>query len=169
MGRGVNMETSTWTQQLCESAFGVPCMRQPYHPGPWEARLTRTDSEWDSSVAWVVPSEHAEPAALRVQFPWERDLRICVNRTFANTPFLSMDVRTDGDDLEVLEINGAFGIPFQWSVGDVGFGQDMFRWIVSRAWAGAQHPDRWGPRAVAYAKNQLFKFQTRSQPSRYWF
>jgi len=169
MGRGVNLESEAWTVQTCENMFQGACMRQPYHPGPWEVRITRTGSAWDPSIAWVVPSEHAEPAALRVQFPWESELHACVERVLPRTPFLSMDVRTDGVDVEVLEVNGAFGIPFQWSVGDVGFGTDMFRWLASRTVAGAQHPSLWPTRAVAYAQNQWFKFCTRRFPFRFWF
>lgn len=169
MGRGVDMESEAWTLHSCERAFGVQCMRQPYHSGPWEARITRNENHWDPAIAWVVPSEHNEPAPLRVEFPWQRDLQRCVQRTFPHTPFLSMDLRSNGHDLRVLEVNGAFGIPFQWSVGDVSFGFDMFRWGVSRAWEGSQHPERWVPRGLAYVKNQLFKFQTRHHPSRFWF
>jgi hypothetical protein len=169
MGRGVNIESEAWTVKTCETMFEGACMRQPYHPGPWETRITRTGGEWDPAVAWVVPSEHSEPAALRVHFPWEESLRACVEHTLPHTPFLSMDVRSNGWDVEVLEVNGAFGIPFQWSVGDVSFGVDMLRWLMSRTIAGALHPSRWPARAVAYVQNQSFKFRTRRHPFRFWF
>lgn len=169
MGRGVNKESDGWTVATCEDAFNVPCMRQAFHPGPWEVRVVRNGSSWDPSVAWVVPCERETPAALRVHFPWEVQLQACVNDSLPDMPFVALDVRTNGTDLRVLEVNGAFGIPFQWTVGDVSFGADMLRWIVSRALDGAQHPTRWVPRLVAFLANQWFKLQVRHKPSRFWF
>jgi len=169
MGRGVDKESSAWTVAHCQSAFGVPCMRQDFHAGPWEVRVVRNDTEWDPSVAWVVPSEHATPAALRVTFPWEGQLRACVKSVLPDMEFVALDVRTNGTDVRVLEVNGSFGIPFQWTVGDTSFGTDLFRWLVVRAWEGAQHPSRWVPRLAAFAANQWFKLRVRHKPSRFWF
>ena len=169
MGKGVDMESESWTVALCETKFRVPCMRQAFHPGPWEVRVVQHDRAWDSSVAWVVPSEASVPAALRVTFPWETRLKKCVEATFPDMPFVALDVRTSGFDIRVLEMNGAFGIPFQWTVGDVDFGSDMLRWCVSRAWEGSQHPERWIGRLASYVANQWFKFQVRQHASRFWF
>lgn len=169
MGRGVDKESSTWTQAVCERDFGVPCMRQAYHPGPWEVRLVRNGSHWDASVAWVVPSEHAEPAALRVTFPWQAELQECVQRVLPDMPFSALDVRTTGFDIRVLEVNGSFGIPFQWTVGDVSIATDMLRWMASRVWEGLQHPSRWAPRFGAFLANQMFKAKVRQKHSRFWF
>lgn len=169
MGRGVNKESESWGVARCEKDLGVACMRQAYHPGPWEVRVVRSDKGWDPSVAWVVPSEHVTPAALRVSFPWEASLHKCVDKTLADMEFVALDVRTNGTDIRVLEVNGSFGIPFQWTVGDVSFLTDMFRWVVSRAWEGAQHPSRWIPRLVAFLMNQWFKLRVRHKPSRFWF
>jgi hypothetical protein len=169
MGRGVDLERAEWTVERCERDFGVPCMRQRFHKGPWEVRMVRHDTEWDSSVAWIVPSEHDTPAALRVSFPWEAELQRCVAETLPEMRFVALDVRTNGCDIRVLEVNGSFGIPFQWTVGDVSFGTDMFRWLVTRAWEGAQHPERWLPRLVQYLANQIFKLRVRHKPSRFWF
>ena len=163
------MESENWTVAQCENSFRVPCMRQPFHPGPWEVRMVQHDGAWDPSVAWVVPSESSVPAALRVSFPWQDELQKCVTSTFPEMRFVALDVRTSGTDLRVLEINGSFGIPFQWTVGDVDFGSDMFRWCISRAWQGAQHPQRWLARLMVYVGNQWFKFQVRHHASRFWF
>jgi hypothetical protein len=163
------MEQDGWTVDDCKREFGVACMRQPYHKGPWEVRIVRNDTTWDSSIAWVVPSEHDTPAALRVSFPWDDELRKCVATVLPDMKFVALDVRTNGSDVRVLEVNGSFGIPFQWTVGDVSFGTDMFRWLVARAWEGAQHPQRWVPRLVQYLANQIFKLRVRHKPSRFWF
>lgn len=169
MGRGVDMESETWTVAQCETAFKVPCMRQSFHPGPWEVRMVQHGGAWDPSVAWVVPSEASVPAALRVSFPWEDSLKTCVESTLPEMPFVALDVRSSGRDIRVLEVNGAFGIPFQWTVGDVDFGRDMLRWCIARAWQGAQHPTRWPSRFLSYLANQWFKVQVRQHASRFWF
>ena len=115
---GVDYEKTEWSKEMCESLFSIPCMVQPYHPGPWEVRLYKS-REWDShSVAWQVPCVEpacTEPVPHLVTFPWQEALQKCIDKALSQTEFMAVDVRSNGKDVLLLEINGAFGMPYAWA------------------------------------------------------
>jgi len=145
VGMGVDFLSSTWTLEQCETLLGVPCMMQPYHPGPWEIRLYKS-KVWDAhSVAWNVPCEEplcSEPIPLKVNFSWQKKLQECIDSQFPSTDFMAVDVRSNGDDVLVLEINGAFGMPYAWAT-DIDSKTSVIinhlHWITDRVHTGLKH------------------------------
>jgi len=141
VGMGVDFLSRKWTVALCESELAVPCMLQPYHPGPWEVRLYKS-VKWDpEAVAWKVPCiqpECEEPYPFLTRFPWQSDLEARIDRAFPNSPFLAVDARTNGQDLLVLEINGALGMPYHWATqqGHTAVVLEHLRWISDRVRQG---------------------------------
>ena len=141
VGMGVDFLSLHWTQELCETKLGVPCMTQRYHPGPWEVRLYKSNV-WDAeAVAWKVPCnppECEEPFPFTTRFPWQAHLEACIDRAFPNSPFLAVDVRSNGEDYLVLELNGALGMPYHWATqqGHTAVLTEHLKWISDRVRAG---------------------------------
>jgi len=137
VGMGVDFETSEWTREKCESFFSIPCMIQPYHPGPWEVRLYKS-IVWEPSVAWKVPCikpQCEEPIPHLISFSWQKDLQACIDKAFPHTDFMAVDVRSTGNDLLVLEINGTFGMPYAWATNPLSKTDVIvqhFKWIKDR-------------------------------------
>ena len=134
---GVDFEDGVWSQNYCEEYFQVPCMKQPYHPGSWEIRLYKS-VVWENSVGWKVPCvepECKEPIPLLVHFSWQENLQECIDKALPNTHFVAVDVRSNGSDILVLEINGAFGMPYAWATepeSKTGVFVQHYRWIKDR-------------------------------------
>ena len=144
VGMGVDFNSSEWTKHQCESLLGVPCMHQTYHPGPWEVRLYKSKTWSSSAVAWKVPCEEPlcqEPIPLQINFSWQTKVQECIDHHFPFTDFMAVDVRSDGSDSLVLEINGAFGMPYEWAT-DTGSKSSVItnhaQWIIDRVSAGAR-------------------------------
>ena len=121
VGMGVDFENGArddaWNQSTCETYFSVPCMKQPYHPGPWEIRLYK-NTKWEKAVAWNVPCVEplcTEPIPLLISFAWQDSLQRCIDMALPFTDFVAVDVRSNGSDVLLLEINGAFGMPYGWA------------------------------------------------------
>jgi hypothetical protein len=108
-------------------------MEQPYHPGPWEIRLYKS-KQWYSSIAWLVPSGQN----MTLDFPWVKDLQRCIDKALPSTPFLSVDVRSNGTDLLVLEVNGTAGMPYEWTLDQTSMPLDLWNWFYQRYSAGLQ-------------------------------
>jgi len=132
-GKGVFKESSQWTLKKCEEKYGK-CMRQGYDNGPIECRIVKNGSYgWSKTVAWIVPS--IEPPAFYTEFPWEHSLKKCIEEKYEHTPFLAMDIRTDGKTFSVLEINGAFGLPLEWVI-DYPIVKNFIVWYFQRLHGG---------------------------------
>ena len=116
-----------WSIDMCQTQLGSPCMEQPYHPGPWEIRLYKS-KHWYSSIAWIVP----EGQNTKLNFPWIQELQGCIDRALPLTPFLSVDVRSNGTNLLVLEVNGTAGMPYEWTLGETSLPRDLWRWFYDR-------------------------------------
>lgn len=124
-GKGVSQDPS-WTVGACEAALGVECGRQGYHPGPIEGRMYKSGT-WKRTIVWDVPTLDPDPRY--ATFSWERDLQACIDTILARSPALAVDFRTDGTDVQVMEVNGTFGIPLEWTLGSV---LDLPQWGVDR-------------------------------------
>ena len=132
---------SYWNVKKCQEYFSVPCMKQPYHPGPWEIRLYKSKT-WQNATAWRVPCVEpncVEPIPLLVNFAWQQDLQDCIDRALPFSDFVAVDVRSNGSDVLVLEINGAFGMPYAWATeheSNTGIIVQHFNWIKDRISTG---------------------------------
>jgi hypothetical protein len=132
-----------YTKEKCEEMYNVPCMSQPYHPGPWEVRLYKSGSWISSAVVWKVPCQPpqcTEPYPFLTRFPWQSKVEACINSALPLSSFLSVDIRTTGEDVRVLEINGVFGMPYNWAAtNDSTYSviHDHAQWILERIRAGA--------------------------------
>jgi hypothetical protein len=137
------MLTTRYTKETCEKNYNVPCMSQPYHPGPWEVRLYKSGAWISSAVVWKVPClppQCTEPYPFLTRFPWQDQVESCINKALPWSPYISVDIRTNGEDVRVLEINGVFGMPYNWAAtNDSTYTviQDHAKWIVDRIRAGA--------------------------------
>ena len=145
VGMGVDFSSEEWTVKKCESLLGVPCMQQDYHPGPWEVRLYKSKVWDESAVAWKVPCEEPtcqEPYPLKTIFPWQSQLQACIDQHFPFTEFMAVDVRSDGSNVLVLEINGALGMPYAWAT-DIHSKSSVIinhmQWISDRISAGLKN------------------------------
>jgi hypothetical protein len=143
VGMGVDFKSSEWTRNICEDTLGVPCMEQPYHEGPWEVRLYKSNC-WDKeAVAWNVPCtppECLEPFPFLTRFPWQKDLEDKIDQVLPHSSFLAVDARTNGRNVLVLEINGAFGMPYHWATqsGHSAVVNEHVKWFADRVRAGAK-------------------------------
>lgn len=124
-GKGVSQDPS-WTLEVCQATLGVECGRQGYHPGPLEGRMYKSGT-WKPTIVWNVPTKDPEPR--HATFAWEAGLQACIDALLPNSPALAVDFRTDGDDIQVLEVNGTFGIPLEWTMGSI---SSLPLWIVDR-------------------------------------
>lgn len=122
----VGVKLGEWSIPMCER-LGSPCIEQPYHPGPWEIRLYKS-RHWYSPVSWIVPRGEN----IKIDFPWVNELQKCIDRALPLTQFLSVDVRSNGTDLLVLEVNGVAGMPFEWTLGETSLPFDMWTWFYQR-------------------------------------
>jgi len=136
---GVGMETRDWTLEICESEFGMRCLKQPYHSGPYEIRLCK-DGPWGWKKPFVFLAgwkyqDWADAPNFEIgsdDIPWIGSLQACIDSTFVQTPYLSVDIRADPytNSFLVLEINGGMGIGFEWvRTYDI-------RWLFSRILSG---------------------------------
>jgi hypothetical protein len=128
----VGVKLGEWSVSQCQ-LMGSPCMEQPYHPGPWEIRLYKS-KQWHSSIAWLVPSGQN----MNLDFPWIKDLQLCIDKALPLTSYLSVDVRSNGTDLLVLEVNGTAGMPYEWTLEQTSMPVDMWNWFYQRYSSGLQ-------------------------------
>lgn len=126
-GKGVSQD---WTVEACEAALGVACGRQGYHPGPIEGRMYKSGT-WRRTIVWDVPTKDPDPRY--ASFPWEAQLQRCIDAALPHSPALAVDFRTNGDDVQVMEVNGTFGIPLEWTMGSV---SSLPMWVVDRIFYG---------------------------------
>jgi len=144
VGMGVDKENKNWTRELCEKLFSVPCMTQPYHPGPWEVRMYKSGEWHRNAVAWRVPCEPPEcnePYPFLTRFDWQSQVEDCISNVLPFSDFLAVDLRTDGSDVLVLEINGSFGMPYHWAaINDSTYSLilDHAQWIIDRIKSGTR-------------------------------
>jgi hypothetical protein len=131
------VKLAQWSVQSCQENLGVPCIAQPYHPGPWEVRLYKS-RHWNPTVMFLAGVEEAEEKSGIANFTWIPQLQACIDTALPFTPFLSADIRTDGESLLLLEINGAAGMPYLWSTEEVSLPWEMFHWLKSRISAGVK-------------------------------
>lgn len=168
-GKGVNLESQTWTLKDCERLMQGPCIRQPFHPGPFEGRAVRAGQVWEPTIVWKVPCEDCtDPERVNLTLPFETQLHACIENAFPTSPFLAVDFRTDGSTFCVLEVNGAFGFTLQWTQ-HANFGLWVLQWIAQRTLAGLQHPERFPHAFVHVCQTVWRKWITRHVPSRVWF
>jgi len=164
-GHGVDFESSSWTVAVCESITGLPCGRQLYHPGPWEARMYKSGT-WRPTIAWNVPS--SDPHAFTTIFPWEATVQACIDAVLPHSPALAVDLRTDGHTVRILEVNGAYGLGM--SVHGTGL-DDVWHWGVSRAAMGAHTLYTCPTRSFGWGRdlrNAMDRVMSRT-PSKVWF
>jgi hypothetical protein len=169
-GKGVDFESETWNTTICENTVGVPCFSQIYHPGPWEGRITREKNHW-KTVAWKVPwlDTQTEPPAFETTFPWENQLKECIETIFPETNFLAIDFRTNGFDILPLEINGAYGLTYDFVLDKQNVIIELLHWILLRSLYGFYNMDLWIFRLVQNIQLWFHKWKTRRVPSRVWF
>ena len=132
---GVGKKSVHWTVAQCEAAFGVKCMEQPYHGGPYEYRLVKS-LVWEPTIGFLAPWTDANtdaPTFWAVD-PRVQNLQRCVDKAFPAAPYLSVDVRVGHKNILVLEVNGVFGIPYSW----VKTSHLPLAWVWKRVYAGAK-------------------------------
>ena len=129
------VKLAQWSVEECQDTLGVPCIAQPYHPGPWEVRLFKS-LRWHPSVMFLAGVQEAEEKSGVANFTWIPQLQACIDRALPFTPFLSADLRTDGSSILLLEINGSAGMPYLWSTDEVSLPWEMFNWLYSRLSVG---------------------------------
>jgi hypothetical protein len=127
--RGVKL--GEWSQEECQESLQVPCMSQAYHAGPWEVRLYKS-WEWSPAVMWLAQYPSTESTNSIANFPWLKPLQVCIDKALPQTPFMAIDVRTNGNDLLVLEVNGVAGMPYTWTSGETSLGKDFWSWMYQR-------------------------------------
>ena len=127
-GKGVSQDPA-WTIDKCQT-LGVKCGRQGYHPGPIEGRMYKSGT-WKRTIVWDVPTKDPDPR--HASFPWERQLQHCIDSLLPGSPALAVDFRTNGTDVQVMEVNGTFGIPLEWTMGSV---IDLPKWVFDRIMFG---------------------------------
>ena len=131
--RGVKL--ADWSREECEASMGVPCMNQAYHPGPWEVRLYKS-WEWSPAIMWLAQFPSTESTNSIANFSWIDPLQKCIDRALPQTHFMAVDVRTNGNNVLLLEINGAAGMPYMWTSGETSLGKDFLTWMWDRFLSG---------------------------------
>ncbi len=128
--RGVKL--GEWSPEECEKSLQVPCMSQAYHAGPWEVRLYKS-WEWSPAIMWLAqfPSSTEDINSI-ANFSWIRPLQACIDKALSETYFMAVDVRTNGHDVLVLEVNGVAGMPYTWTSGETSLGSDFWSWVYQR-------------------------------------
>ena len=123
------------TRKECEEKFGVPCFEQSFHPGPWEVRIYKS-KHWHKTVAWHIDSAHA----FYPEFPWDAEMKECFDRSLPDTSALAADIRVDesGKQIQIMEVNGVFGIPYGWAV-EKNFAWAMFLFVLERIFMGMEN------------------------------
>lgn len=160
---GVGRETHAWTLALCETVTRGPCMRQPRHPGPIEVRLVKSGA-WETPVCFIAgwESKTDDAPAWECDPPWRTDVQRAVDAAL-HEPCVSVDVRADSDSFLILEVNGVWGIGYDWVLGHA-----PWRWVVSRIVLGVcalvLHPLRCARSARDFAR----KIQSRRSLARHW-
>lgn len=169
-GKGVNVESHSWTIPICEQETNGSCFAQVYHPGPWEGRLTREDHEW-KITAWKVPwlDTRTDPPAIEPHFPWVEEVKYCLTRVLPQTPFLALDFRTNGFDILPLEINGAYGLTYEFVLEKKHIMMELVYWILLRSLYGFYNVDQWVFRLAQNMHLWYHKWKTRRVPSQVWF
>jgi len=131
--RGVKL--GEWSQAECQDTLNVPCMSQAYHAGPWEVRLYKS-WEWSPAIMWLAQFPSTESTNSIANFTWLKPLQHCIDKALPNTHFMAVDVRTNGDDILVLEVNGVAGMPYTWTSGETSLGSDFWSWLYYRFLSG---------------------------------
>jgi hypothetical protein len=131
--RGVKL--GEWSKDQCQESLQVPCMSQAYHSGPWEVRLYKS-WEWSPAVMWLAQYPSTESTNSIANFPWIEPLQKCIDKALPQTHFMAIDVRTNGNDLLVLEVNGVAGMPYTWTSGETSLGRDFWSWMYQRFLSG---------------------------------
>lgn len=124
-----------WSVEQCEAALHVPCMHQPYHPGPFEVRLYKS-GQWEPAVAWMAKRSETEETNMVLNFEWVHSLQECIDAALPLTPFMAVDIRSNGTDIQLLEVNGVAGMPFLWTTGETEMPPELFAWVWTRYRAG---------------------------------
>jgi hypothetical protein len=124
-----------WSVEECETTLHVPCMHQPYHPGPFEVRLYKS-VHWEPAVAWMAKRAEDEQSNMLLNFEWVQSLQHCIDEALPFTPFLAVDIRSNGSDIQLLEVNGVAGMPFLWTTGESDMPHELFAWVWRRYKAG---------------------------------
>lgn len=127
-----------WSVEQCEASLHVPCMHQMYHPGPLEVRLYKS-MQWEPAVAWMARRAETEETNMLLDLEWVASLQECIDAALPLTPFLSVDIRSNGTDIQLLEVNGVAGMPFLWTTGESSMPSELFTWLWSRYKAGLGH------------------------------
>lgn len=132
---GVGLETDEYSLDICQREFG-PCLRQPYHPGPWEIRLCK-----DGVYGWKKPfvfvagwkyKDWIDPPHFEMDVvpDWIHHIQNTIDYNYIDTSFLTVDIRANENEYLILEINGGMGIGFEW-VDNI-----SITWLFSRIQAG---------------------------------
>jgi hypothetical protein len=124
-----------WSVAECEFFLHVPCMHQFYHPGPFEVRLYKS-GQWEPTVSWMAKRAETEETNMLLNFSWTKSLQNCIDVALPFTPFLAVDIRSNGTDIQLLEVNGVAGMPFLWTTGESSMPNELFSWVWSRYKAG---------------------------------
>jgi len=126
---GVGLQSKEWTIDICQSEFGVECMKQWYHAGPYEIRLCK-----DGVYGWKKPfvfvagwkyTDWIDPPHFEIEtnlnnlnnlniISYLYSIQSCIDSVFPDTQFVSVDIRANNDEFLILEINGGMGIGFEW-------------------------------------------------------
>ena len=160
---GVGAETHAWTRDVCAAAAGVPCMRQPRHPGPVEVRLVKSGA-WEEPVCFVAGwrDRATDAPAWACDPPWTHAVQRAIDDAVGE-PCVSVDVRADGTSYLILEVNGVWGIGYEWVLG-----RAPWRWVWERVLRGViallRHPLRCAGAAAQFAR----KIRTRRRLARRW-
>jgi len=112
----------------CEKVLGLACFSQSFHPGPFECRLYKSGT-WHRTVAWHIDSDHV----FYPEFPWDAALKKCIDSLGVDA--VAVDVRTDGETLQIMEINGVFGVPYEWVITNT-LRIDLIVWFFDRVFLG---------------------------------
>lgn len=150
---GVGKETPEWNLQICEIWSKEPCLRQPFHPGPWELRFTKSLT-WSAEgfiAGWQDRS--ADAPAFQVDVHDFQDILSCVDRRIPE--LISFDLRANSKtEFLLCEVNGAFGIDYSWVVG-----RPNVVWLLSRIQAGVGFFERGLLRAMPAVHKVLRRWE----------
>lgn len=134
-GFGVGIGSAHWTTSSCSGSLGVECFAQPFNSAPYEARLVRHGwMGWDPTVVFNASDSRVTAVS---EFWFESALKACLEGAFRGTPFLAVDIVTDGNSFTVCEINGVWGLPLLATVTN-NLVRDLVRWAVPRIFSSVR-------------------------------
>jgi hypothetical protein len=87
-------------------------------------------------VAWLTKLPEEKELTMILNFEWTRELQQCIDAALPLTEFVAVDVRTNGTDILVLEINGVAGMPYVWTTGERSMMGELWEWLWTRYHAG---------------------------------